>query len=49
MSVLWKNVVFNKGKGDCEAITIAIWGLGQSPGGVSGGKVQEKFPLKWFL
>ena len=43
MSVLWKKTEFCKGKYDCEAMEIATWGLGQSPGGFSWGKVP------WFF
>ena len=43
MSVLWKKIEFYKGKGDCEAIVIAAWDLGQSPGGLLGGKVPNIF------
>ena len=31
MSVLWKKIEFYKGKSDCEAIVIAVWGLRKSP------------------
>ena len=41
MSVLWKKIEFNKGQIDCKVIVIAAWGLGQSPGGVSGGKASK--------
>ena len=36
MSILWKKIEFNKGQSVCEAIIIAPWGMGQSPGGFSG-------------
>ena len=38
MPVLWKKIDFYKGKSDCETIVIEAWGMGQIPGGVSGGK-----------
>ena len=43
MSVLRKKIEFYKRKSDCEAIVIAAWDLGQSPGGVSGGKAPQSF------
>ena len=42
MFILWKKIDVYKEKCDCEAITIVVWGLGQSPNEVSGGKAQEK-------
>ena len=36
MSVLWKKVEFYKGIYNCVAIVMAVWGLEQSPGGLSG-------------
>ena len=45
MSILWKKIEFYKGQTDCEAIVIAAWGLDQSPGGLSEGKVQKPFWL----
>ena len=45
MSVLWKKIDFYKGNSDCETIVIAAWGMGQIPGGVSGGKA----PIFWLF
>ena len=51
MFVWEKNIEFYKGKSNCKAIVIADWGLGQSPGGVPGGKTPKLFcflmPLRW--
>ena len=49
MSVLWKKIDFYKGKSDCETIVIAAWGMGQIPGGVSGGKAPIFFGFLMFL
>ena len=38
MSVFWKKIRFYKGKNVCKAIVFAAGSLGQSPGGLSGGK-----------
>ena len=38
MSLLWKKIELYKGKSNCKLITIAAWGLGQRPGGLSRGK-----------
>ena len=32
------SIEFYKGKSVCKTIVFAAWGLGQSPGGLSGGK-----------
>ena len=49
MSVLWKKIEFNKGQSDCEAIIIAPRGLGQSPGGFSGGQSPPNFFFFFFF
>ena len=49
MSVLWKKIEFNKGQIDCKVIVIAAWGLGQSPGGVSGGKASKNLDFLMSL
>ena len=41
MAILWKKIKFYKGKSNCKVIVIAVWGLGQSLGGVSGGKAPK--------
>ena len=43
MSVSWKRIEFYKRKSDSKAIVIADCGLGQSPGGASGGQLHQKF------
>ena len=43
MSVWWKKIEFYKRKSDSKAIVIADCGLGQSPGGASGGQLPQKF------
>ena len=49
MSVFWKKIKFYKGKGVCKAIVFAAWGLGQSPGGLSGGKGPNCFGFSMSL
>ena len=41
MFVWWKKIEFYKGKCDCQAITIAAWGLGHNPCRVSRGKTPK--------
>ena len=38
MFVWLRKIEFYKGKSDCKAIVIAVWGLGESPDVVSEGK-----------
>ena len=38
MSILWKKIGFYEGKSVCKAIVFVALGLGESPGGLSGGK-----------
>ena len=38
MPVFWKKIEFYKGTSVCKAIVFAALGLGESPGGFSGGK-----------
>ena len=49
MSVNWKRIEFYKGKSGRKAIVLTTWGLGQSPGGLSGGKGPNCFDFSMSL
>ena len=49
MSVNWKRIEFYKGKSGRKAIVLTTWGLGQSPGGLSGGKDPNCFDFSMCL
>ena len=49
MSVNWKRIEFYKGNSGRKAIVLTTWGLGQSPGGLSGGKGPNCFDFSMSL
>ena len=49
MSVFWKKIEFYKGKSVCKAIVFVVLSLGESPGGLSGGKDPNCFGFSMSL